>query len=59
MLIRHSKSLDTVSLRVKSMFDYTRLLCNAMKAYENAKSDWAQEYWLEVAAKLAQNIDKN
>jgi hypothetical protein len=41
------------------MFDYTRLLCNAMKAYENAKSDWAQEYWLEVAAKLAQNIDKN
>lgn len=29
-----------------------------MKAYENAKTEWAQEYWLEVAAKLAQNIDK-
>jgi len=29
-----------------------------MKAYENARSDWAQEYWLEVASKLAQNIEK-
>lgn len=41
------------------MPDYIRLLCNAMKAYENAQSDWAKEYWLEVASKLAQNIDKN
>lgn len=40
------------------MFDYVRLLNNAMKAYENANSEWAQEYWLEVAAKLAQNIEK-
>jgi len=29
-----------------------------MKAYENAQSDWAKEYWLEVAAKLAQNAEK-
>ena len=41
------------------MFDYTRLLSNAMKAYENAQSDWAQEYWLGVAAKLAQNVEKH
>jgi len=41
------------------MFDYPRLISNAMKAYENAQSDWAKEYWLEVAAKLAQNIDNH
>jgi hypothetical protein len=41
------------------MFDYTRLLCNAMKAYENAKSEWAQEYWLEVIQKLSQNMAEN
>lgn len=36
---------------------YIRLLNNAMKAYNNSKSDWAQDYWLEVCSKLAQNIE--
>jgi hypothetical protein len=40
------------------MFDYNRLWNNAITAYTNAKSDWAKEYWLEVAFKLAQNIEK-
>ena len=53
------KSLSIKSLRVKSMFDYTRLLCNAMKAYENAQSDWAKDYWLEVIQKLSQNMEEN
>lgn len=38
--------------------NYVRLLNNAMKAYENSKSEWAQEYWLEVCQKLIQNIEK-
>lgn len=36
---------------------YIRLLNNAMTAYVNSKSDWAQDYWLEVISKLAQNIE--
>ena len=35
--------------------DYHRLINNATRAYENAKSEWAKEYWLEVLAKLSQN----
>jgi hypothetical protein len=38
--------------------DYIRLLNNAMKAYENSKSEWAQNYWLGVCQKLMQNIEK-
>lgn len=40
------------------MFDYQRLMMNATKAYETAQTDWAKEYWLEVIAKLSQNMDK-
>ena len=40
------------------MFDYNRLWNNAMKAYENSQSEWAKNYWLEVASKLAQNLQK-
>lgn len=36
---------------------YIRLLNNAMKAYTESKSEWAQSYWLEVVSKLAQNIE--
>ena len=36
---------------------YTRLLNNAMKAYCDSKTEWAQDYWLEVISKLAQNIE--
>jgi len=35
--------------------DYNRLINNASQAYENAQSEWAKEYWLEVLAKLSQN----
>lgn len=41
------------------MFDYEKLWCNAVTAYNNAKSEWAKEYWLEVASKLAQNMREN
>jgi hypothetical protein len=37
--------------------DYIRLLNNAMLAYNNSKSDWAQDYWLEVIQKLLQNME--
>jgi len=30
-----------------------------MKAYENAQSDWARDYWLEVIQKLSQNMEEN
>lgn len=40
------------------MFDYTKLWCNAITAYNNSTSEWAKSYWLEVASKLAQNADK-
>lgn len=38
------------------MFDYSRLIQNAEKAYNNANSAWAKKYWLEVIAKLSQNM---
>jgi hypothetical protein len=41
------------------MFDYPRLISNAERAYSNAQSDWAKEYWLEVITKLKQNIDSH
>jgi len=41
------------------MFDYTRLMNNAEKAYNNANSEWAKQYWLEVMTKLSQNMEKN
>lgn len=40
------------------MIDYVKLLTNAMRAYENSTTEWAQSYWLEVCHKLMQNIDK-
>lgn len=38
------------------MFDYNRLMKNAEKAYNNANSEWAKKYWLEVITKLSQNM---
>lgn len=37
--------------------DYIRLINNAMLAYNNSKSDWAQEYWLDVIQKLIEGME--
>lgn len=36
---------------------YIRLINNAMLAYNNSKSDWAQDYWLSVIQELIQNME--
>lgn len=36
---------------------YIRLINNAMLAYNNARSDWAQEYWLSVIQSLIEAMD--
>lgn len=40
------------------MFDYNRLLSNAERAYNNATTQWAKDYWLEVITKLSQNMER-
>lgn len=39
--------------------DYDRLISLAETAYNNAVSVWAKEYWLEVIAKLSQNMERH
>lgn len=36
---------------------YIRLINNAMLAYNNSKTDWAQEYWLGVVRSLIQSME--
>lgn len=36
---------------------YIRLINNAMLAYNNSKTDWAQEYWLGVVQSLIQSME--
>ena len=40
------------------MPDYNKLISNAERAYQNARSEWAKEYWLEVITKLSQNVER-
>ncbi|WP_287009408.1 hypothetical protein [Alteromonas sp.] len=41
------------------MPDYNRLINNAMNAHNRAQSEWAKKFWLEVATKLTQNVQKH
>jgi len=36
---------------------YIRLINNAMLAYNNAQTDWAQDYWLRVIQELIKNME--
>lgn len=36
---------------------YIRLINNAMLAYNNSKTDWAQEYWLGVVQSLIKSME--